>query len=126
MKKYVFALCAGCLVTSTYAQYANIEGFYSSETTSLQIILLDDDSGVAAASTSVVIGGCSGTIVGIGKVSGNVLQFKPYKKEEGAEECVITATFNKKRTKATIEESQCGYYHGASCAWEGQSVNKKR
>lgn len=119
-------LILGCVQTAQ-AQYADIEGTFKSDTTSLELINLDSESGVIAASAFVGLpGGCSGTVAGIGKMVGNVLEFKPYKKEEGSEDCTITVKFNKKHNKATIEEGNCGPYHGMGCGWEGQTIWRKK
>jgi hypothetical protein len=123
-RNFVFSLLV--IAGAAHAQYANLDGEFVSPTTSLRTLVLDSETGVIAASVSVAINSCSGWVSGIGKISGDTLQVKPYVKEEGSENCVLTAKFNKSRNKATITEENCSAYHGAACAWEGQTVIKKR
>jgi len=108
------------------AQYANFDSEFVSPTTSLRTLVLDSETGVIAASASVGANSCSGSIAGIGKIKGDILQIKPYVKVEDGEDCVLTVKFDKGRKKATVTEENCSLYHGASCGWEGQSVTKKR
>ena len=111
---------------NAHAQFANIEGRFSSKATSLQLIALDSEDGIIAASTTVVSGACSGSVAGIGKMNGDVLRFSPYKKEVGGETCVITVTFDKRRSNARIRGEGCALYSGAACGWEGDSLARTK
>jgi hypothetical protein len=123
MKKLIFAGLI-CSANIANAQYANIEGKFESKVTSLDLIALDTESGVIAASTTVVQGPCSGTIAGIGKMSGNVLNFSPYVKVTETDSCSISVTFDKKRDAALIKGKGCSAYSGAACGWEGDTVKR--
>ena len=104
-----------------------IEGDYDNKNLSLRTLVLDWDSQQIAAQTEVSIGPCSGSVAGIGTLVGNTLRFKQYKPAEGGEACVITVKFGASGKTASITEGDgCAAYHGASCGWEGQSINKTR
>ncbi|AOZ50775.1 hypothetical protein [Chromobacterium vaccinii] len=125
----LFAAVLGFSLTTHAASTVSpvqVEGSFKSAPISLELIVLDSDSGTLAASTTVAQEGCSGSVAGIGKLKGNVLQFKPYKKEEGGEQCVIQVNFSPNGKSASVTETDCSYYHGASCGWEGQKVRKLR
>lgn len=106
------------------AQYANVDGRFRSQATSLDLIALDSESGVIAASTTVVQGSCSGTVAGVGKVVKNVLTFSPYSKVDKDDACVITVTFDNKKNTAKVEGSSCAMHSGAACGWEGDTVRR--
>lgn len=91
----------------------------------VRTIILDWDNGVVAAEVSVGTAGCSGGFTGTGTLKGTVLELRPYKKEDGAEDCVVTMTFDKSGKAATLAEAQCSYYHGAQCEFSGK-VRAKR
>lgn len=110
--------------TNASAQYANVEGRFRSQITSLDLIALDSESGVIAASTAIVQGSCSGSVAGVGKVVKNVLTFSPYTKDDKDDACVITVTFDKKKNTAKIEGKSCSMHSGAACGWEGDSVRR--
>lgn len=125
MKKIVLILFLALVQPASYAQYFAAEGFYSSDVTQLQVMILDAEEGVAAAKASVNQGGCSGTLAGIGKFIGRKLTLSPYSKLEGAESCALVIEFDSKWRRATlIENDYCTPYHGVACGWEGQSVTK--
>lgn len=112
---------------SAHAQYMAAEGVFSSDSLGLQVILLDEEKGIVAAATSIVIGSCSGSISGVGKISGRSLTFAPYKKLEQGETCSITAEFDKTWNRVRVTEGKgCSPYHGASCGWEGQVAAKRQ
>lgn len=117
------------LPVMAHAQLAgNIEGDYEGSgegNISLRTIVLDTETGMVAASLGVGSRGCGGAFVGTGKLKNNVLKISPYKKEEGAESCIITVTFDKTGKKASVNEDDCMYYHGAACSFNGQ-LKKKR
>jgi hypothetical protein len=106
------------------AQYANVEGLFRSQATSLDLIALDSESGVIAATTTVVQGSCSGSVAGVGKVVKNVLTFSPYTKVDKDDACVITVTFDKNKNTATAQGSSCSMHSGAACGWEGDTVRR--
>jgi hypothetical protein len=116
------------LFSSNYAlaQYANIEGRFKSATTELNLIALDSESGVIAESTSIVVGSCSGSVAGIGKMKGNALIFSPYTKVAADDACVVTVTFDKKRNTAKIVGESCSSYSGSSCGWEGETIKRAK
>lgn len=106
------------------AQYANIEGRFRSQGTSLDLIALDSELGVIAATTTVAQGSCSGSVSGVGKVVQNVLTFSPYTKVDKDDACVITVTFDKNRNAAKVDGSACSMHSGAACGWEGDTVRR--
>jgi hypothetical protein len=106
------------------AQYANVEGHFRSQATSLDLIALDSESGVIAATTTVVQGSCSGSVAGVGKVVKNVLTFSPYTKVDKDDVCVITVTFDKQKNTAKVEGASCSMHSGAACGWEGDIVHR--
>lgn len=83
--------------TAANPQYANVEGRFRSQATSLDLIALDSETGVIAASTTIAQGSCSGSVAGVGKVVKNALTFSPYTKLDKDDACVITVTFDKKK-----------------------------
>lgn len=89
------------------------------------MIVLDGDAGLVAAEATVAIEGCTGSFTGTGTLNGNVLELRPYRKEEGTEHCVVTMTFDKTGTTATLIEDRCSYFHGAQCAFEGTLKAKR-
>ncbi|HEX2888502.1 hypothetical protein [Vineibacter terrae] len=116
------ALCAGA--TTASAQYAYLGGLYTSPVIELRIMVLDGESGDVAWDSSIGTRGCGGGASGVGLIVHGKLQLKPYKPPPEAGSCVITVTFDDIRRQggpqsATLQEQGCGYYHGASCAWEG-------
>lgn len=119
-------LLSSLLLTSTAAsaQYANVEGRFRSQATSLDLIALDSESGIIAASTTVVQGSCSGSVAGVGKVINNVLTFSPYTKVDKDDACVISVTFDKKKRTAKVEGASCSMHSGAACGWEGDTVSR--
>lgn len=106
------------------AQYANVDGQFRSQMTSLDLIALDSKTGVIAASTTVVQWSCSGSVAGIGKVVKNVLTFSPYNKVDNDDACVITVTFDKNKKTAKVEGASCEMHSGAACGWEGDTVRR--
>lgn len=106
------------------AQFANVEGQFRSQATSLDLIALDSESGVIAATTTVVQGHCSGSVAGVGTMTKNVLKFSPYTKLDKDDVCVITVTFDKKKNTAKVEGTSCSMYSGAACGWEGDIVRR--
>ena len=108
------------------AQYANIEGKFRSPSTTLDIIALDTEKDVIAASTTVVQGACSGSIAGVGKVSGNGLRFSPYVREDKNDKCEVVVVFDKKRNSAKVTAESCMAYHGAACGWEGNTLKRAK
>jgi hypothetical protein len=62
----------------------------------------------------------------LGKVVGNTLTIRPFKKEQGAEMCSVKVVFDKTATAASVSEDGCVYYHGAACAFEGKLKRKKK
>lgn len=104
---------------NAFATY-EIEGNYKGSgegKLSMSVIVLDNEKGIVAVNATTTSGACTGTIAGIGSYSDNQLKFSNYVKDEGAESCEVTVKFNGK--KAAISESNCGYYHGAACAFDG-------
>jgi hypothetical protein len=108
------------------AQFANIDGRFKSASTTVHLIALDPERGVIAAATSVVQGACSGSIAGIGKMSGDELKFSPYVKTDGKDACVVSLTFAKGRNAATIKTEGCAAYSGAACGWEGDTLKRSK
>lgn len=106
------------------AQYANVEGRFRSQTTSLDLIALDSESGVIAATTTVVQGSCSGSVAGVGKVVKDVLTFSPYTKFDKNDACVITVSFDKQKSTAKVEGDSCSNHSGTACGWEGDTVRR--
>lgn len=126
MKSIAITVCLYFLMSGSYAQNLNVEGTYSSDTTHLQVIVLDSERGIVAAKASVSHGHCSGTLAGLGEVKGRRLTIEPYVKLEEPERCHLIVEFDSKWRNATLtENSYCAAFHGASCSWEGQSVRKK-
>ncbi len=123
-----FTLWAALFVcsASANAQYANIDGTFRSTSTTLRLIPLDSEKGVIAAETVVTQGGCSGSIAGVGKMSGNVLKFSPYVKVDQADVCEVTVLFDKKRNSATISAEGCMAHSGAACGWEGGTMKRSK
>jgi hypothetical protein len=118
-------LCFLLLASATAtAQYANVEGRFRSQGTSLDLIALDSELGVIAATSTVVQGSCSGSVAGVGKVIKNVLTFSPYMKVDKDDACVITVTFDKNRNTAKVQGSSCSMHSGAACGWEGDTVHR--
>jgi hypothetical protein len=122
------ALLSFLLLSSTAAnaQYANVEGQFRSQVTSLDLIALDSESGVIAATTTVVVGSCSGSVAGVGKVVKNVLTFSPYTKVDKDDSCVITVTFDRQKNTAKVQGAACSMHSGAACGWEGDIVRRVR
>ncbi len=119
-----FLIALGAFCTSASAQYANIDGKFRSPSTTLDLIPLDSESGVIAASTTVVMGACSGTIAGVGKMSGSELKFSPYVKVDKNDACVVRVVFDKKFNAAKISAESCTAHSGASCGWEGDTIKR--
>ena len=111
---------------SASAQYADIDGKFQSSVTTLELIPLDPEVGVIAASTSVILGSCSGTVSGIGKMTGNELKFTPYAKLDAKDVCAVRVVFDKQRKTAKILGENCSAYSGASCGWEGDTIKRVR
>lgn len=103
------------------------ETYQGGEPSSLQVrtIVLDGDAGLVAAEATVAIEGCSGSFTGTGTLKGNVLELRPYRTEAETENCVVTLTFDKTGTTATLVEDRCSYFHGAQCAFEGTLKAKR-
>jgi hypothetical protein len=91
----------------------------------LRTIVLDPDAGVVAAEVEVAARGCSGSFVGIGRMTGGVLELKPYKAEEVEASCVISIAFDATGKTATISETGCLAFHGAACAFEGKLTARR-
>lgn len=127
MRRFVLAFfVAGLALSSAQAQFMRAEGEFGSKSVELRTLLLDPEKGVVAASATVTEGACSGSIAGIGKMSGKALLIEPYVKVDGGEQCVLQVSFDPKWTRAKITEGKgCAAYHGASCSWEGQEVKRK-
>jgi hypothetical protein len=126
MKLALTFLIVGMTPLSSQAQFMRAEGEFLSKSVELKTIVLDPENGVLAASTTVTRGACSGTISGIGRITGKLLQIEPYVKVEGGEQCVLQVNFDSKWKSAKISETTaCSAYRGASCAWEGQEVKRK-
>ncbi|OMP13357.1 hypothetical protein COLO4_01833 [Corchorus olitorius] len=125
IKKGVLALAIIAASPHTLAQYANVEGTYSSPGgLFLQVIVLDIQKGDIAATTTVVQGACSGTVAGLGKVVGRKMTFTPFTKEENGEACTITVEFDKPFKHGKIKGESCMVYSGVACGWEGGTVTK--
>lgn len=125
MHRQAFSLAALALFSGgSSAQYANIDGTFQSRVTTLELIPLDPVSGVIAASTTVVLGACSGTVSGIGKMAGDELRFTPYVKLDGKDACAVKVVFDKQRKTAKIVGESCSAYSGASCGWEGDTIKR--
>lgn len=120
---------AALLVWSVPAAAApDVRGDYAGKgegNLSVRTLILDSETGEVAAEVVTGAPGCGGGFVGIGELKEGVLALKPWRKEEGAEECVVTLRFDPTGKSATIEESECSYYHGAACAFSG-TVKKAR
>jgi hypothetical protein len=86
----------------------------------LRTIVLDPDDGVVAADVEVAARGCGGSFAGIGRMTGGVLELRPYKAEEAEAACVISVAFDGTGKTATISETGCLAFHGAACAFEGK------
>lgn len=114
-------------MSNAYAQYMLAEGNFESKSAELKTIVLDRKKGIVAASAAVVQDSCSGTIAGIGTMNDTTLVIKPYVKVEGGEQCVLRAKFDAKWERVQLSEGEgCSAYHGAACAWEGQTVKRKK
>jgi len=114
----------GLLCSSVQAQYANIDGKFRSHSTTLNLIPLDKHSGVIAATTTVVQGACSGTVAGVGRISGDELKFSPYVKTDKNGACIVTVLFDEKRNAAKVTADGCMAQSGASCGWEGDTLKR--
>ncbi|MTV39140.1 hypothetical protein [Duganella radicis] len=125
-QRIVFMVTIAVCCTSANAQYANVDGKFRSASVTLDLIPLDSEKGVIAAATTVVQGACSGSIAGIGKVSGNELKFSPYVKEDNSDTCEVTVVFDKKRNSAKISAKSCTAHSGASCGWEGDTMKRAK
>lgn len=121
---YFFALlCSNASNANPYLA----EGFYSSSSTKLHLIILNKSEGVVAASTVVTQGACSGRISGIGKMVDNTVTLSAYTPQEEGGQCNMTIEFNSSFTNAKITEGDgCSFFHGAACGWEGQTVSKRK
>ncbi len=104
------------------AQYANVEGDLWSKTVTLRLVTLDAQKGVIAASTTVALGLCTGSIAGIGTMSGEQLSFTPYAKVDSPDQCVVTVSFSDKRRTAHITATGCMAYSGVACGWAESPV----
>jgi hypothetical protein len=124
IKHFLSGLVLFACATAAHAQYANVDGQFRSQSTSLDLIAFDSKSGVIAASTTVTQGSCSGSVAGIGKVVKNVLTFSPYTKVDKDDACVITVTFDKKMNTAKVHGAGCMSHSGAACGWEGDTVRR--
>lgn len=127
--KQIFLSVATVVIamSNAHAQYMRTEGNFVSDTAKLKTIVLDDEKGVVAASATVVLGSCSGTISGIGTMNDRTLLIKPYVKVEGGEQCVLRAKFDTKWERVQLSEDEgCSAYHGAACAWEGQTAKRTK
>jgi hypothetical protein len=121
------AICVALLgIASAQAQYAQVAGTFKSASTTVDLIALDPELGVIAAQATVAIGACSGSVAGVGKISGNRLTFSPYVKVESIDSCVITVVFDKSNNSAQVSEHGCSNYHGSSCGWEGSMVKRAK
>ncbi len=118
------AAAAALFCGDASAQYADIDGKFQSSVTTLELIPLDPEAGVIAASTTVVLGSCSGTVSGIGKMAGNELKFTPYAKQDAKDACTVKVTFDKQRKTARVVGENCSAYSGASCGWEGDTIKR--
>lgn len=117
----------GLLPLHANAQFASMEGTYTSSTVTLKVIVLDDEKGVAAASLVVAAGGCSGSIAGVGSIAAKKLQFASFQKVENGGACRISVQFDKASNQASISDNgQCSMFRGASCEWDGETARKVR
>lgn len=123
-RKIWFLIALGVFCASASAQYAKIDGKFRSQATTLDLIPLDAESGVIAASTTVVMGACSGTVAGVGKMSGSELRFSPYVKVDKSDACVVKVVFDKKFNTAKISAENCTAHSGASCGWDGDTIKR--
>lgn len=119
-----FFLFAFLGAAESQAQFARVEGSYSSHDVTVQVFLLDDENGIAAAKTVVTSGACSGSVAGIGRIEGLVLTITPYVKIPGGDACKLTLSFDAAWKKVKISGESCSAYSGASCGWEGQAAVK--
>ena len=124
---FLLAVVAFLACSSVTAQSIQAEGTYQSKQIVVRVVLLNRKEGVAAVGTTLSQNGCSGSVSGIGHfVSEQKLVFEPYVKEAEAASCKVTVEFNREWNRVQVTEGEeCSRYHGASCAWEGQTATKK-
>ncbi len=123
---FLLAMAAALGCSGAAAQSIQAEGTFQSKQLEVRVVLLDPEKGVAAVGTSLSKGECSGSVSGIGHfVSEQKLIFEPYVKEAEASSCKVTVEFNRQWNKVKVTAEGCSSYHGASCAWEGQTATKK-
>lgn len=85
---------------------------------------LESRGGKAHLDFGVGLPGCSGAIEGDGAIKDNVFTYTT--KVEGQEEpCTLTITFSGK-SAASVESEHCGYFHGASCEFDGEYKRVKK
>lgn len=121
----VMLLLSGSTLAQSRPDIANTYEGKSPWSIEVRTIVLDGDEGVVAAQVDVGTAGCSGGFTGTGTLKSNVLELRPYRKEEGTEDCVVTMTFDKAGNTATLAESQCSYFHGAQCEFSGKLKAKR-
>ncbi|MDB5913061.1 MAG: hypothetical protein JWP22_1736 [Ramlibacter sp.] len=125
VKRFATTL-ACCLISGVAsAQYMLAEGTYSSREADVRVVLLDSEKGVAAASVAVALGGCSGTVAGIGQIRARILAITPYAKVPGGESCRVELAFDAAWKRVKIIAHECQAYHGASCGFEGQTATRR-
>lgn len=130
MKKTFFAVILSSIVVQSFAKddlAAKLDGKWSGSgagVINMQLMVMDVEDGDIAASLTVGVPGCGGGMQGLGKVIGNTLTIRPFKKEQGTEMCMIKAVFDKTANIVTISENQCDHYHGAACAFAGTLKRK--
>lgn len=92
----------------------------------MRLMVMDVEGGDVAASFDVGAPGCGGAMQGLGKVAGNTLTIRPFKKADSNDMCSIKVVFDNTGNTAVVSENQCLYYHGAACAFVGKLKRKKR
>jgi hypothetical protein len=123
-RRVLLSAALALLCNGASAQYADIDGKFQSSVTTLELVPLDPEVGLIAASTTVVLGQCSGTVSGIGKMAGNELKFTPYAKLDAKDVCAVKVAFDKQRKTARIVGENCSAHSGASCGWEGDTIKR--
>lgn len=83
----------------------------------LTVLLRPSANELQADISTVVYGGCSGSISGPATVTGNVVALK---KIEDDKTCTITLVFSNDGQTAEMNEQGCSFFHGAACAFIGQ------
>ncbi len=91
--------------------------------TSLRILVVGESEDLSdrliAAEVTVGDKRCSGSFSGLGIVTGERIDIRPYKASGPESQCVVSVELDSTGKKAKLTESDCSYYQGAECNFNG-------